>query len=56
MFWKTWFSSVPMLTDACLPMGCSQSLKAIIGGNCGNEVGEEGMDVKDNLEENNCES
>lgn len=37
-------------------MGCDQSLKAIIIEKCRNEVGEEGMNIKDTLEENKYKS
>lgn len=47
-----------MSTDGSIffPMGCDQSLKAIIREKCRNEVGEEGMNIKDTLEENKYKS
>lgn len=47
-----------MSTDVSIffPMGCDQSLKAIIREECRNEAGEEGMNIKDTLEENKYKS
>lgn len=39
-----------------LAMDCGQSLKATIVEKCGNEVREKGLDIKDILGENKCES